>query len=48
MQKATEELEAKKQQLEDARIELDEWLASQCASPAEAPAETTEETDPLA
>ena len=56
LQKATEELEAKKQQLEDARKELDEWLASQGASSAEAPAEetakapaeTTEETDPLA
>ena len=52
LQKATEELEAKKQQLEDARKELDEWLANQGANPAEetaeAPAETTEETDPLA
>ena len=48
LQKATEELEAKKQQLEEARKELDEWLAGQGASPAEAPAETTEETDPLA
>ena len=56
LQKATKELEAKKQQLEDAREELHEWLASQDASPAEAPAEetaeapteATEETDPLA
>ena len=52
LQKATEELEAKKQQLEDARKELDEWLANQGANPveetAEAPAEITEETDPLA
>ena len=52
LQKATEELEAKKQQLEDARKELDEWLANQDANPtekiAEAPAESTEETDPLA
>ena len=52
LQKAIEELEAKKQQLEDARKELDEWLANQGANPAEeaaeAPAEITEETDPLA
>lgn len=52
LQKATEELEAKKQQLEDACKELDEWLANQGANPAEetaeAPAETIEETDPLA
>ena len=52
LQKATEELEAKKQQLENARKELDEWLANQGANPAEetaeAPTETTEETDPLA
>ena len=55
LQKATEELEAKKQQLEGARKELDEWLANQGASSAEeatetaeAPAEATEETDPLA
>ena len=52
LQKATEELEAKKQQLEDARKELDEWLTNQGANPAEetveAPAEATEETDPLA
>ena len=52
LQKAAEELEAKKQQLEDARKELDEWLANQGANPteetAETPAETTEETDPLA
>ena len=52
LQKAAEELEAKKQQLEDARKELDEWLANQGANPTEetteTPAETTEETDPLA
>ena len=56
LQKATEELEAKKQQLEEARKELDEWLAGQGGRPAEAlaeetteaPAEATEETDPLA
>ena len=52
LQKATEELEAKKQQLEDARKELDEWLANQGANPVEettgAPAEATEEADPLA
>lgn len=52
LQKAQEELEAKKQQLEEAKAELDAYLASQAQAPAEktteAPAETTEETDPLA
>lgn len=50
LQKAQEELEAKKKQLEDAKKELDEYLAGQAQgdSAAEAPAETSEETDPLA
>lgn len=50
LQKAQEELEAKKKQLEDAKKELDEYLAGQVQgdSAAEAPAETSEETDPLA
>lgn len=50
LQKAQEELEAKKKQLEDAKKELDEYLAGQAQgdSIAEAPAETSEETDPLA
>ena len=54
LQKATEELETKKKQLEDAKKELDEYLAAQGNEPApaeetaEAPAEATEETDPLA
>lgn len=52
LQKAQEELEAKKQQLEEAKAKLDAYLASQAQAPAEetteAPAETTEETDPLA
>ena len=50
LQKAQEELEAKKKQLEDAKKELDEYLAGQAQgdSITEAPAETSEETDPLA
>ena len=54
LQKAAEELEAKKKQFEDAKKELDEYLAAQGNEPApaeetvEAPAEATEETDPLA
>lgn len=50
LQKAQEELEAKKKQLEDAKKELDEYLAGQAQgdSIAEAPAKTSEETDPLA
>lgn len=50
LQKAQGELEAKKKQLEDAKKELDEYLAGQVQgdSAAEAPAETSEETDPLA
>ena len=50
LQKAQEELEAKKKQLEDAKKELDEYLAGQAQgdSATEAPAETSEETDPLA
>lgn len=50
LQKAQEELEAKKKQLEDAKKELDEYLAGQAQgdSVAEASAETSEETDPLA
>lgn len=49
LQKAQEELEAKKKQLEDAKKELDEYLAGQAnGETAEAPAEATEETDPLA
>lgn len=50
LQKAQEELEAKKKQLEDAKKELDEYLAGQAQgdSVTEAPAETSEETDPLA
>ena len=49
LQKAQEELEAKKKQLEDAKKELDEYLAGQAnEETAEAPAETSEETDPLA
>lgn len=50
LQKAQEELEAKKKQLEDAKKELDEYLAGQAQgdSTVEAPAETSEENDPLA
>lgn len=57
LQKVQEELEAKKKQLEDAKKELDEYLVSQAneylasqanGETAEAPAEATEETDPLA
>lgn len=50
LQKAKEELEAKKKQLEDAKKELDEYLAGQAQgdSTVEAPAETSEENDPLA
>ena len=50
LQKAQEELEAKKKQLEDAKKELDKYLTGQAQgdSAAEAPAETSEETDPLA
>ena len=52
LKKAEEALETKKKQLEEAKAELDAYLAAQAQVPAEetaeAPAETTEETDPLA
>ena len=49
LQKATEELELKKQQLADAKVELDKYLAAQSGeTSAEAPAQDENPEEPLA